>query len=199
VEEISKFFDFLYSHFVFRDIAAKVLPGLLALVSLGQALCPVAPDNLKSALEIPIVLQVVGLYGIGFAAGILLQFLGMKIGLTRTHVWQDADGKYSTSISVEKAVEFIVASEKSTPLSRKRERMIVLKEMMGNYGIALIIFSISRLLLIICDRHSVTDLVAAISCGIIAIPLIWHNRVLASEQKMWEDHGLNQLNNKKSA
>ena len=170
MNEISKFFEVLYSHFVLRDIAAKVLPGLVALASIATAIKTDVSPGLAEALDVPIAVQLVVLYGIGLAAGLLLQFIGMKTGLTRVHVWDDGEGKYSTSTSVKKAVKFILLSEKaSDSLMRKRERMVVLKEMMGNYGIALIVVFVVNLAQAACNQAAISHLVIALVAGIAAL------------------------------
>ena len=127
MEEISKFFDTLYSHFVIRDIAAKVLPGLLALFSIVKIFRPDISYTSGLLVDIPDVFKAVVLYGVGFVSGVLLQYVGMKSGLTITHVWPKTEANTSEFNSVDRAISFLVEVDSKHPLARKRERMIVLK------------------------------------------------------------------------
>ena len=199
MEEISKFFDTLYSHFVIRDIAAKVLPGLLALFSIVKIFRPDISYTSGLLVDIPDVFKAVVLYGVGFVSGVLLQYVGMKSGLTITHVWPKTEANTSEFNSVDRAISFLVEVDSKHPLARKRERMIVLKEMTGNYALALIVLAVSSL--IIAATSEETHLYISIACAsaVVAVLLIFQNRGLAREQKIWEEEATRRFKGESSA
>lgn len=136
--ELSNLFESLYSHFLLRDIAAKVLPGL---ISLGVLLGILNPESFEAIRDISaesVLVAIVILYGLGFGFGMLIQSLGAWSGVIWIHAWQDSHGNPDQKLSLKRAEDFTVAAKDHASLLRKRERLVILKEMAGNYAIAIL-------------------------------------------------------------
>jgi len=159
MKEISSIIDSLYSHFLLRDIVAKVIPGLLLpIFIIFFFILPIdCHNNLLRGLKwvankyplIPIIL----LYGLGLLFATLYQFLGRFLRLASIFVWTDASSKRKfhlptrkKDLSVRKGVSFSFASVDVMDLRRKRERLIIFKEMTGNYAVAMFGIAVSYLI-----------------------------------------------------
>ena len=199
MKEISSIIDSLYSHFLLRDIMAKVIPGLLLPIFIIFFILPIDPHDLPVGLKwlapksplIPIIL----LYGLGLLFATLYQYLGRIIRLVRIFVWTDASSKRKfhllrkKDLSVRKGVSFSFASVDVMDLRRKRERLIIFKEMTGNYAVAMFGIAVSYLIaqVIPPNRFEGVDGIRLIGLVIAIVALVATHYDLGEEQRLLED------------
>lgn len=178
----------LYSHFLLRDIAAKILPGLISLSVILIFLFPDSYVVLQEVLGYSVFVGVVVLYGIGLVFGMLLQSVAASRGIIHIHVWLD-NGKQNQTQSVNKAEEFLIAANVYAPLLRKRERLAVLKEMAGNYFIAVLFLLIGLFaeLALNPESRETQSYIGVVTLALILAALFWQNRHQAREQQEWEE------------
>jgi hypothetical protein len=198
MSEISDFFESLYSNFILRDILAKVLPGLIGLVSLVILFVPKSLHLLRHVFTNLDLLSIVIIYGISFMFGMLIQFLGMLTPFIVIYVWKDDSRWLTREKSLSKAVEFQKAASKDCNLLRQRERFAVLKEMASNYSVAvfLIFIAVIRVVIFPVSGYRPQAIPISILCITIVIILIFQNRMHAIEQKIWEEQVIEQYSKK---
>jgi hypothetical protein len=190
MSEISNLFKSLYSHFLLRDVAAKIIPGLINLFVIAALIAGDFKNLLHYLSKInPLALSVL-LYGVGLMYGLLLQHMGYSFRIIRTHVWKEENGsmKFSSSRSIENEIRFLKVAHKNESLMRRRERFVVIKEISGNYAISLIICSLALLIYLIA-RSSVPSSEEVISLCVLtalAIFLVRQNWFHAKEQFIFE-------------
>ena len=178
--------DHLYSQFLLRDILAKFVPGLL---TLGLAVTLVSPKGLpllhRLRLDAALVPLIV-LYGVSFMSGMFIQFVGMSLGLQRTHVWPGSSSRERVTKSLQKAQAYIRANSDQPALLRVRERYAILKEMTGNYGVAFLIGALLTLAKALAWRGHLGLVTLSIALATAAVVLLRQNRFHANEQFVWE-------------
>jgi uncharacterized membrane protein len=199
MSEISSLFESLYSHFLLRDIIAKVLPGLFGILAIFSMLIPGMKEPLQEFLNLPDLIIIVIVYGVSLLFGMILQFLASLFPCIKIHVWKGSDDKSSEEISLEKAVEFLDVAKDRTNLLRKRERLAILKEMSANYAATLVLVLISLLLHIFGGSTGINPRLVIIWLIIIGVvtALIFQNRSQAREQQKWEQEVIARLTNDK--
>jgi len=162
---------------------------LIALFTISISVSPSAGCVGKKFLDdIPILFLVIALYGVGIMFGMLLQFVGMKLGIITIHVWNKEDDRKEVQVSLEKEAEFQYEAKINSQYLRKRERLAVLKEMSGNYAIAFLVSIVSLVLryLIRGDSPMFFTPVSCSAIGIISVVLIFQNKYLSREQHYYE-------------
>ncbi len=200
MKEISSIIDSLYSHFLLRDIVAKVIPGLLLPIFIivfifGIDPCDL-PEELEWLTEISPLIQIILLYGLGLLFATLYQYLGRFLHLAKIFVWTDASSKRKfhlptrkKDLSVRKGVSFSFASVDMMDLRRKRERLIIFKEMTGNYAVAMIGIAASYLIDQVNppNRFERADGILLIALVIAIAVLVATHYDLGEEQRLLED------------
>ena len=188
MDELSDFFNSLYSHFLLRDIVAKVIPGLIGLAAVLSMLAPFGVLDMQRFAHISSFVQMILLYGLGFMFGMLIQYLVTKLPCVHVHVHDGKDNKARIEASLKKDVEFHKCAGNQQFLSRKRERLVIIKEMGANYAGALIIVLIVFLLhscrLSLSWATWIPIIIVLLSMIIV---LFLQNRFYANEQRLWED------------
>jgi hypothetical protein len=178
----------LYSHFLLRDVLAKAIPGFLALLMLAAPLLGHHQERWLPFGRNLNWIAVLVIYGVGFLAGMMLQFLAQRIGLIQIHVWDKEARRSAPQVSVAKALHFMLANTANATVFRVRERFAILKEMTGSYC-ALAAMAAVLVLMAPLTRHSrpsVQWLIAIAVLGVIAFALAKQNRFHAMEQRVWE-------------
>jgi len=185
---MDKIFEYLYSRFLLRDLLAKVLPGLISLISLITIFSQ-KPSHLFQLLgSMPDLLLILFIYGLSFMFGMLLQYVAMRIGFIVIHVWPGKKGISRKELSLLMAQKFILSPSSNDHLARVRERYTILKEMSGNFAAT---FSVSLLSIIIryflYKSPKLTVLYVIVPLLALLIYLLCkQNRYHAEEQKLWE-------------
>jgi len=191
MSQLSETLDRLYSDFLLRDILAKFVPGLL---TLALALQLFAPRLLHSALRLAVagpLVPLVALYGVSFMAGMLIQFVGMWLRLERVHVWDGVSLEQRMQASLTRSREFLRANSQQPALLRARERYAILKEMAGNYGVALLLAAVLLIVKALPwdGRLHTGLLIISVLLVVLSILLLRQNRFHADEQRFWESPG----------
>ena len=188
MSQLSDAFDHLYTQFVLRDILAKFIPGLLTL-ALGLVLF--SPKGIHVAQRMQVgegLIPILVLYGVSFMTGMLIQFVGMSLGLERIHVWPAPSSQESVRLSLQKARDFLRDNGDKPALLRVRERYAILKEMAGNYGVAFLVIALLVLGKAATSHRGLDIPLFALGAGLVAaaIVLLRQNRFHAKEQLIWE-------------
>lgn len=190
MKEISNLFESLYSHFILRDVAAKSLPGSISLVALMGIIGSDPFYLFQQLVEQSILIASVVVFGLGLMFGMLFQTVASRMDLIVVHVWKNQEGIYDERLSLKQARSFLEVTENQLALSRKRERLVVLKEMAGNYSVSFLLIFIYLLLQLPEPKPPEEGwrLISAATASIfIWIALLWQNRVQAEEQRDWEE------------
>lgn len=188
MSQLSDALDHLYTQFVLRDILAKFVPGLLT-ITLGFAL--ISPKGLHIAHRLQVedgLIPLLVLYGVSFMTGMFIQFIGMSLGLERIHVWDAPSSQERVRLSLLKGRDFLRDNGGEPTLLRVRERYAILKEMAGNYGVALLIIALFALVraLLWHGRLHIGLVMLSAALVAVAIVLLRQNRFHAREQLIWE-------------
>jgi hypothetical protein len=188
----------LYSHFLLRDIAAKVIPGLIAALTLSSYAFPGMSKFLNEFFTnsedqpfIVLAAVLVALYGFGLMFGMLLQFLGWQSRRIIIHVREGSTLDLSMRGSTIRTVQFLTRAKGHGDLLRKRERLIVLKEMAGNYAVSFVVIIVTVLLGSFANRASPSSVdwntVARLAfLALFSGVLMWQIHSLAAEQRAFE-------------
>lgn len=84
MSSLDGFFDGLYSKFLLRDILGRAIPGFIALLAIADFLKMRPPHLPNRDLGL---LYYVMVYGVSFASGTLLQYLGWRASVVKVQVW----------------------------------------------------------------------------------------------------------------
>ena len=200
MREISDLFESLYSHFILRDVLAKVLPGVIDLVAIAALFAPKSLRLLQYRFFEPGFFEVVAVYGISFMLGMLFQYLGSLTPFIHIHAWREESRQKTVVTSLSKAVEFQKTASKDQSLLRQRERFAVLKEMAANYAVSLtlILLAVLRVGVFTSNRFQPHALAVSILFLLIIVSLIGQNRFHASEQRNWEEQVIMQFSKEAS-
>ena len=189
---MSEILDYLYSRFLLRDLLAKVVPGLITLFCIFAVFMRKPLWDLKIIFILPDLALILIIYSISFLAGMLLQFITMRIGLSVIHVWPGGEGVSRTEMSLLRAYKFVRKSASNDHLARVRERYTILKEMSGNFAgafsVALISILVRYSLYRSPDLQSLYVMVPILA--LLIYSLRTQNRFHAKEQKLWETFAL---------
>jgi hypothetical protein len=195
MSDLADIFESLYSHFLLRDIVAKVIPGLLS-VMIPLVICANDLEPVKELLKsLNLIALFVLIYGVGLAIGMILQQLGMLIPLIKIHVWKSDSNDSDNSIarSTDAEVRFLKIAIQNRAMLRRRERLIILKEMCGNYAMAMLIILTTFLIRFLMNYQSwsLRELAIILSIGFVIYLLIRQNYYLAREQHDFESLVIN--------
>jgi hypothetical protein len=181
------FFEGLYERFILRDIVGKVVPGFLVLLTLGSTFRWGARHFSDWTPEL---LQLTLVYAVSFVIGTSLQFIGTKLGWIRTYVWPAEIKKKKVVRSSQEVslTKYRALLNKSQPIRLQRERLVVLKQVTGNFGMAAGLFSLLNLvrLIYLGPRMQVVVIFVCVAAFGIAKLLFAQSDHHADEQKLWE-------------
>ena len=186
--QLSDALDHLYTQFVLRDILAKFVPGLL---TIGAGVVLVSPRGLHLAHRLHVgdgLIALLVLYGVSFMTGMFIQFIGMSLGLERIHVWKGPSAQARVRLSLQKAREFLLDNAGEPALLRVRERYAILKEMAGNYGVAVLMIGLVTLGKGLLSHRGLNIGLVILGAALIVVAavLLRQNRFHAREQLIWE-------------
>ena len=189
MRELSDLFESLYSHFILRDVLAKVLPGLIGLASIVSFFAPRPLIHLRSHLPEPGLTTVAILYGIGFMVGMLIQYLGALAPFIHIHVWREDTRRMTVETSLSRAAQFQKAASGNQVLLRQRERFAVLKEMAANFAASLLLALLAVVRYGVFNRGGPEPhgIALGILLAAIIVALVFQNRFHAIEQRTWEE------------
>ena len=189
MSDLSEFFESLYSHFILRDVLAKVIPGLIGLAAVLSLIMPrIAPRFLSQFRHLDLIAVVIT-YGVAFMFGMLLQYLGTRLPFLTIHVWEGDEKHTSVQVSLGNAAKFMEAAKERPGLLRQRERLAILKEMSANYATALVLplLCALRLAFGLVRGNSQQATVVALVLAIGIVALVFQNRFHSMEQRAWEE------------
>ncbi len=213
MSEISKILDQLYTNFLLRDIVAKIIPGLLLATSFILLLIDKNPIEFKWLEDVHPFAGIAFLYGFGMMLGMLCQFIGYRWPpcclRIRIYVWPKGGRGDEMEASLEKLIAFAKTTTCRPKLARKRERLLILKEMAGNYSVVCfltVIFIIVRIVLnctgVLHDGPGCVFaaqpntcyylVLGTVTCILLGLILLKQNHLLAEEQRLWEEKVLSQ-------
>jgi len=204
MSEISKILDQLYTNFLLRDIVAKIIPGLLLATSFILLLIDKNPIDFEWLEDVHPFAGIAFLYGFGMMLGMLCQFIGYRCLGIKIYVWPKDGRGDEVEASLEKAIAFAKTTTCRPKLARKRERLVILKEMAGNYSVVCfltVIFIIVRVFLnclgalpessgsAFAEEHNRCYylVLGAVTCILLCLILCKQNHLLAEEQRLWEE------------
>lgn len=195
MSDLADIVESLYSHFLLRDIVAKVIPGFFGLVIPFLMYSNDIRPILRSLRSISPLALFILIYGVGLAISMIMQQLGMLLRLIKIHVWEkdsdDSDNSVARSIDAE--TRFLKVAIQNRAMLRRRERLIILKEMCGNYAMSLLIIASSLLIRALINYQSGLgrETVILLSIGFVFYLLIRQNNYLAREQQNFESLVIN--------
>ena len=194
MRELSDLFESLYSHFIMRDVLAKVIPGLIAVLSLLALIAPHSLRILPAHLRELDLLTAVFVYGVSFMSGMLVQYLVSLAPFIRIHVWNEGKRQSTQDKSLAKAVEFHKVAAHDPALLRQRERFAVLKEMAANFAGSLLLALLALVRTGVFTHKGLRPpaLFAVAFLVAVIIALVFQNRLHAREQQTWEQETISQ-------
>jgi hypothetical protein len=148
MSDLDRVINSLYTHFILRDIAGKVLPGLLGGAGVLAGILPNEYETIVGIVSSrnPFFLGV-GLYGFGLMLGLWFQYLGERFLCTSVLIHgekNDLSAMRETRAMEIKFFEYASIRKDIHPyIIRKREHLVIFKEMSANYAVAIAISIIS--------------------------------------------------------
>jgi hypothetical protein len=181
---MSEFLEGLYDRFLLRDVVGKATPGFILLIVVWNSVY----GDIRFPFHKDIFIGVV-VFGISFVAGIIIQWIGVKIGAIRLYVWEETRSRSTVQEASLSAYHNFLERTRNKPFVRiQRERFVVLKHIAGNFATLGIFILVIRLVFLICSNQflqKVDYLMLPVLALIIFI--LWkESHHFANEQRIWE-------------
>jgi len=181
MSETGSIVDRLYTSYLLRDFVAKVVPGFLILVALLLSLGHQPP--------LPPSIFDISFWGgsfstgLSFLVGFLVQAIGELLGWTRIYADGSSRNKDARRAAIKRMIE--VARSREPAIAQQRERYVVLKEMSGNFSLAIVI----GIVLLVSARlpSPVPGLVRFVLISLSLASFLWYNRMQADDQRTLEE------------
>jgi len=190
MSDLSELVESLYSHFLLRDIAAKVIPGLLAFIIPFAMFSSDHRPVQRMLRSVNVLILLIIAYGFGLAFGMILQQLGSLVRLIKIHVWNNdpETGETSLDRSIGAEYRFLRVAQNNKGWLRRRERLVILKELCGNYALSLTVVTIGYIIRIFVDSKALrnTDVVFIVGMAILIYLFARQNKFVAREQQKFE-------------
>jgi len=177
----SSFFDNLYTKFLLRDLLSKAIPGFIAIAGIANTLGVNVLQLLNEDLNFYGYLL---LYGVSFAMGSLMQFAASNklIRVIKIHAGDEVskDQSDEMTISLKRLKGFLVKYQKNQLILDQRERLVILKNMAGNYAVAFLLIATSYFAKPYIQQYPLFFII------LVVLALLAQNRYHATEQSIWQ-------------
>ncbi len=180
--DVKGWVDAFYNSFLARDFLAKIIPGVIVILSFLYFACGESNSPCQMGLssgdieKMPLAIWLfVG--GISWGVGFALQALG-ELFRVRAYPWDETEEDFQTRL------DKFLKSGPSVAQKAQRERLVFIKEAMGNLAMATLV---STLLILARYHPSCCTVIpyVVLAAAVIAL-LLYYHVMHRRRQRKWE-------------